>query len=141
MRDHELDAHRARETPAGAMIALADPGLSALLALWPLARIRVVGDGSPATWAELWDSERVAVDVAHVATLLGTDLNNATRIVERAIELRVVYPDGTIHAAAEELLGKKLELWKRVALGQKPEIPEGVGDDIDGGTRASDSDT
>lgn len=114
--DQPLDWFRARERDENAMVAMSDPRLGPLLMMWHLVRVEpmpeqleepiLAGDPWAAMWARYW------VDFQHVAMVLGVDLPTANRLVQRVQELRVVYPDGTLHATVEEAVRANLETWK-----------------------------
>jgi len=117
-----LDAEAARGGERGMEVAsalLRDWDLVVLVAHWGDVRVSLPGelrvrDGADA-WERLW--EVATIDLDQVATMLGTTIANGIRKLDRAAELRLVRPDGTVDPvalrAARALVASELTRRKR----------------------------
>lgn len=100
----------------GALVLASDKRLALVVSVWgknpitpPHADIEItcgLPEESALAWRRLWE----ATEFRHqdVADLAGMNVGQARSLVERAIGLRLVYPDGTIHAMARKVLQQRL---------------------------------
>ena len=101
-------AARASENKEVAALLLADTGLQKLCAAWHLARIEMSPDADDAADIDgVLGSMRV--DAAHLATLTGMQAILVMKSLERAVALRLVYPDGSLHALVKTVLHKQIK--------------------------------
>lgn len=115
-----VERFRAGETKETAAIVLQDKDLQRLLAAWQQAPLEVVepapwGWQGPADWSELWKGVRLAE--ATLIDMTGLQPGRARVALRRAIALRLIYPDGTLHHYARLVLQKLL---KDALTGGKP---------------------
>lgn len=104
-----VEAWRAREEKETAAIVLTDRDLQRVLAAWPMApRATLVADlPSDAGWPALWQA--VQIDLPALYDMTGLPSGRAVVAWRRAVALRLVYPDGTIHRVARIVLQKLLQ--------------------------------
>lgn len=99
---------RAQEIKETAALALRDGALQKVLAAWPSVprelpeAFPVFAPGELVAWDTLWQG--VKVDLAAVADLTGLSSGVAVVTFRRAQGLRLIYPDGTLHAMAKMVL-------------------------------------
>ncbi len=126
-----LDAFRSRERSIYAAMAIQDINLIALAGVWPLVRISrddrdLYGDEEMEVecsdeWLDMWADYRV--DYEQVASLLNLPCQSeASRVVTRAIELRLVYPDNSLHGTLHEYVRKWEEGCKQKLLGENASL-------------------
>ncbi len=107
-----IEAFRASEVKETAAIVLQDKDLQRVLAAWPQAPREVVTPSpwpwsGPADWNDLWNGIRFA-EVA-VIDMTGLQPGRARVALRRAIALRLIYPDGTLHHLAQMVLQRLLK--------------------------------
>ncbi|MGD9954319.1 MAG: hypothetical protein AB7S87_17240 [Burkholderiales bacterium] len=96
-----LEDFRASEPEAPLLFVREDRDLRRMLAAWRMMGVLKRPDDMtaiPGTWDGLW--EGVEVDLARLADLLSTYGGQAKQLFERARALRLIYPDGGVHAKA-----------------------------------------
>jgi len=94
------------ENKEAALLVLEDVNLRKLLAAWPMVHVtrhREAGGG----WEELWQAVEFSDD--SVSELAGISLGLCKQTVKRAIGLRLIYPDGSIHSLAKMALQKRIK--------------------------------
>lgn len=86
-----------------------NPGLMKLLSVWHLVHYEIRPPESPAPdadgtlrWMWLWDWWWS--DAHEIGELCGLDARTVKRVIRQAILARLVYPDGTLPAAARAAL-------------------------------------
>lgn len=100
-----LETFRAAEPDEPLLFVREDRDLRRTLAAWRLmAGLKRPDDMAevPNTWAGLW--EGVEVDMARLADLLNTYEGHAQQQFGRARALRLIYPDGSVHARALKMV-------------------------------------
>ena len=96
---HLLAEAKAEQPGVAAMAPLLGPGgydLVMLIGAWHGVRVdfRSTNTRPPADpWSRLWGFYEIRI--ADVARVLGTHTGAARAVVERAVQMRLVYPDGT----------------------------------------------
>lgn len=113
-RQELIELWRSREVKETAALVVEDKALQKVLAAWPTVPLRRMADDAAesrnADGAESWDAlwQTVHVDLAEVATLCGLQPGPAVLAFNRARALRLIYPDGTLHAVAKVVLQKRI---------------------------------
>lgn len=107
-----IDRFRDVETKETAAIVLQDKDLQRLLAAWPQVQWTAVEPppwtwSGPVDWAELWKGVRI--DEAGLLDMTGLQTGRARVALRRAISLRLIYPDGTVHKVGRLVLQKLLK--------------------------------
>lgn len=101
---------RAREEKEVAAIVLQDKDLQRLLAVWPSASVGPGDfsalDDARSDWRALWRC--VAVDEPALHEMTGLPLGLAKVTYTRAVALRLIYPDRSVHTFAKLVLQKLL---------------------------------
>lgn len=113
-RQELIELWRSLEVKETAALVVEDKALQKVLAAWPMVPVRRMADDAAAShladdagWDALWQT--VHVDPAEVATLCGLQPGPAVLAFNRARALRLIYPDGTIHAVAKVVLQKRIK--------------------------------
>lgn len=117
-RSELIEGFRASERSGQEVAAamLLDFNLAILVAHW--RDVRVTAEDGPAElggladwWEALWDGS--VIDYDQVSRMIDVDLDVAIRLVDRAVELRFVYPDGTtnekVMLEARALVGAEIK--------------------------------
>lgn len=102
-----IERWRASEKAETAAIVLADDDLQRVLAAWPMADRKTPAEVSGESWADLW--REVVVDEPQLLEMTGLQTGRALQAWRRAVALRLVYPDGSLHRYGEMVLRKKLK--------------------------------
>lgn len=107
-----INRYRASEAKETAAIVLQDKDLQRVLAAWPQVAWDPVepppwGWQGPSCWAELWLGVRI--EEAALLDMTGLQTGRARVALRRAISLRLIYPDGTVHHVARLVLQKLLK--------------------------------
>ncbi|MFQ5503435.1 MAG: hypothetical protein ACE5F1_01405 [Planctomycetota bacterium] len=101
----ERNADRPGAASAAAM--LDDWRLVLLVLSWPQVQIEQLSEWDRVsrnpTWQGLWATVRI--DEGQLGAILGLSDGEAMRVLDRAIELRMIYPDGTVSDSASEAAG------------------------------------
>lgn len=113
MDRQELIEHwRSLEVKETAALVVEDKALQKVLAAWPM--VAVVDSGIPCfapedagSWDTVWSGLQVRLDA--LAALAGLQQGPAVQTFNRAKGLRLIYPDGTIHAVAKVVLQKRIK--------------------------------
>ena len=113
MDRQELIEHwRSLEVKETAALVVEDKALQKVLAAWPM--VAVVDSGIPCfapedagSWDGVWSGLRVNLEA--LAALAGLQQGPAVQTFNRAKGLRLIYPDGTIHAVAKVVLQKRIK--------------------------------
>lgn len=113
MDRQELIEHwRSLEVKETAALVVEDKALQKVLAAWPM--VAVVDSGIPCfapedagSWDAVWSGLKVSLDA--LASLAGLQQGPAVQTFNRAKGLRLIYPDGTIHAVAKVVLQKRIK--------------------------------
>lgn len=113
MDRQELIEHwRSQEVKEAAALVVEDKTLQKVLAAWPM--VGVVDSGIPCfapddagSWDAVWSGLKVSLDA--LAALAGLQQGPAVQTFNRAKGLRLIYPDGTIHAVAKVVLQKRIK--------------------------------
>lgn len=107
--DRLLAPFKAAENKEVAALVLADSGLQKLLAAWPLAKVNCTSSPEEMVgldWTALWD--KVQIDETHLEALTGMQALKLRKLLQRAIALRLIYPDGSLHDMALMVVRKKV---------------------------------
>ncbi len=110
--DEELKRIKGEENKEVALLVLEDGGLRKICAAWGAVSIKphpnppLEGEGATA-WEELWAA--VCFDALEVAELSGISPGECKIVLKRAIGLRLIYPDGTLHSLAKMALQKRIK--------------------------------
>lgn len=104
--DTVLAGFKAAENKEVALLVMEDPALRNLLAVWPVVAIERLGDEAE-DWSGLWRAVRFSEEEA--AELAGVSLGVAKLSIRRAIGLRLIYPDGSLHGLARMALQKRIK--------------------------------
>ncbi len=104
-----LSTLKAEEKSGALVFVYQDKDLRRTLVAWTMMRIDRPGDWDsvPRSWDGLW--AKVKFDMAQLATHLDTYDAHAWHLFERAKGLRLIYPDGTLHSAAQKLIEELLQ--------------------------------
>jgi hypothetical protein len=110
-RQEVIAQWRGQETKETASLVVEDKALQKLLAAWPMVPLVVEGhpvfaEEATGCWDALW--EGVTIDLAAVSALSGLQQGPATVAFQRAKGLRLIYPDGTIHAMSKLVLQARI---------------------------------
>jgi hypothetical protein len=113
MDRQELIEHwRSQEVKETAALVVEDRALQKVLAAWPM--VEVVDTGIPCfapddagSWDAVWSGLQVRLGA--LAALAGLQQGPAVQTFNRAKGLRLIYPDGTIHAVAKVVLQKRIK--------------------------------
>ncbi|TMW77975.1 hypothetical protein FG147_02455 [Thauera sp. UPWRP] len=113
MSRQELIEHwRSLEVKETAALVVDDKALQKVLAAWPMVGVTDSGiehfsPDDAASWDAVWSGLRV--DLATLAQVAGLQHGPATLAFNRAKALRLIYPDGTVHATARMVLMKRIK--------------------------------
>jgi hypothetical protein len=115
--DELIVKFKGEENKEVAMLVLEDSGLRKLLAAWPMVTIHrthphpnlpLEGEGTMfSTWEELWQA--VNFEEKEIADLAGVSPGVMKGLLKRAIGLRLIYPDGSLHALAKMALQARIK--------------------------------
>lgn len=110
-RKELIELWRSREVKEAAALVVEDKALQKVLAAWPMVEIAERGFpelsmGRSEVWDTVWSG--LDVDVAGLAALAGLQEGLAVQAFKRARGLRLIYPDGTLHAVAKVVLQKRI---------------------------------
>ncbi len=113
MNRQELIEHwRSLEVKETAALVVQDKALQRVLAAWPM--VPVTDSGIPCfapedagSWDAVWSG--LQVGLAQLASLAGLQQGPAVQAFNRAKGLRLIYPDGSIHAVAKVVLQKRIK--------------------------------
>lgn len=113
MNRQELIEHwRSLEVKETAALVVQDKALQRVLAAWPM--VPVTDSGIPCfapddagSWDAVWSG--LQVELALLASLAGLQQGPAVQAFNRAKGLRLIYPDGSIHAVAKVVLQKRIK--------------------------------
>lgn len=113
MNRQELIEHwRSLEVKETAALVVEDKALQKVLAAWPM--VPVVESDIPCfapddggSWDAAWSG--LMVSMTALASLAGLQQGPAVQAFNRAKGLRLIYPDGTIHAVAKVVLQKRIK--------------------------------
>ena len=102
------------ETRERVYVICEDPRALKVLAVWSETAIHYTGKSAtrnrkPAitdSWEQVWDD--VEIDHGKLVTMTGLDDKVVRSEVERLRLLRLIYPDGTMHKAARDVLRHKI---------------------------------
>ena len=98
---------RASEIKETAAIVLSDKNLQRLLVVWPMVP-RTIGEiDGEMTWERLWSE--VAVDETALSELADMNKGLAGLTLRRAVGLRLIYPDGSVHQMGKMILQKVIK--------------------------------
>lgn len=104
-----LAAVKAAEVKETAALVVQDKNLQRVLAAWPAVRrdstgkTNEDGDEWQALWAQVGFDERMFIE------LTGLSTGVARSAIKRALTLRLIYPDGTVHSVAKVVLQKVIK--------------------------------
>lgn len=102
-----VERFREQEVKETAAIVLSDKNLQRLMAAWPMAP-RTVGEVDPQmAWERVWSA--VEIDKVVLAELADLNRGNAELTLRRAIGLRLIYPDGSLHSMGKMILQKLIK--------------------------------
>lgn len=107
--DAMLAAVKAAEVKETAALVVQDKNLQRVLAVWPAVRrdstgkVNHDGDEWQALWAQVGFDERMFIE------LTGLSTGVARVSIRRALTLKLIYPDGTIHSVARAVLQKAIK--------------------------------
>jgi hypothetical protein len=113
MDRQELIEHwRSQEVKETAALVVEDKTLQRVLAAWPMvgtvdSGIPCFAPGEDESWDGVWSG--TWTDLERLAGFAGLQLGQAVRAFSRAKGLRLIYPDGTIHAVAKVVLQKRIK--------------------------------
>lgn len=108
--ERTLAPFKARENKEVAALVLADRNLQKMLAAWPMATLTCLDDPDGFVglgWDAIWAN--VQVNETGLATLTGLQAMGVKKTLARALALRLVYPDGTIHEMALMVIRKQIK--------------------------------
>lgn len=113
MDRQELIEHwRSLEVKETAALVVQDKALQRVLAAWPM--VPVTDSGIPCfapedagSWDAVWNGMWVNLEM--LASLAGLQQGPAVQAFGRAKGLRLIYPDGSIHAVAKVVLQKRIK--------------------------------
>lgn len=113
MERQELIEHwRSLEVKETAALVVEDKSLQKVLAAWPM--VPVTDSGIPCfapedagSWDAVWSG--LQVELAQLASLAGLQQGPAVQAFNRAKGLRLIYPDGTVHAFARLVLQRRIK--------------------------------
>ena len=111
-RQELIEYWRSQEVKETAALVVQDRALQKVLAAWPM--VGMVDSGIPCfapedagrwdgVWKGLWGN------ADELAALAGLQQGQAVQAFNRAKGLRLIYPDGTIHAVAKVVLQKRIK--------------------------------
>lgn len=107
-RQQQIERWRAQEVKEAAALVVEDRGLQKLLAAWPMVTIQAPACAALADdWPALWQA--VQPDMEQLAALAGLQRGPAMVLYQRARDLRLIYPDGSVHAVARMVLQKRIK--------------------------------
>jgi hypothetical protein len=104
------DGYRAAEVKETALVVIQDKDLQRILSVWPLVGRRVFAqplDVAPGDWTGLWDC--VDVDLKGLEAVAGLPVGRGPMAYARAKALRLIYPDGTLHAYGKMAVQKLIK--------------------------------
>ena len=104
------EAWRQQEVRETALVVIQDKDLQRILAVWPLVGRQVVAeplDVPALDWNGLWAC--VQVDVAGLEAVAGLPVGRGLAAYARAKALRLIYPDGTLHAYGKMAVQKLIK--------------------------------
>jgi hypothetical protein len=85
-----------------------DPVLRNLIVIWPMIPVTCSAPRTPVPEAEneqwFWLWENVKYDHARLADFLKVDRAKLSRLIDRAIAFRLIYPDGTANSMAVQFV-------------------------------------
>ncbi len=104
-----VEAARANEVNETALLIIDDPRLRSVALVWRLVPRAIAAEycGDIRSVADMWD--QLQVDTRDVARLSGLSEIDAERSLARLIQLRLIYPDGTLSRAVQAVLAKSLK--------------------------------
>lgn len=113
MNRQDLIEHwRSLEVKETAALVVQDKALQRVLAAWPM--VLVTDSGIPCfapedagSWDAVWSG--LKVELGLLASLAGLQQGPAVQAFNRAKGLRLIYPDGSIHAVAKVVLQKRIK--------------------------------
>lgn len=110
-RQDLIEHWRSLEVKETAALVVEDKTLQKVLAAWPM--VGVADGGIPCfapddagSWDGVWSGLKVSLE--SLASLAGLQQGPAAQAFIRAKGLRLIYPDGTIHAVAKVVLQKRI---------------------------------
>lgn len=106
MMEERIASFKANESKEVALLVLEDANLRKVLVVWPMAEISVA-DTVGETWESLWQVVKFSDE--QVAELAGISLGVCKQTLRRAIGLRLIYPDGSLHGLARMALQKRIK--------------------------------
>lgn len=103
------DALRAEEVKEAALMVVQDKDLQRVLAVWPMVPRKLLADPLMASkdWRGLWGC--VEVDEEALMQMCGLPMGRAPLAFTRAKALRLIYPDGSLHAYGKAALLKLIK--------------------------------
>lgn len=108
MSIHELvERFRALEVKETAALVLTDKNLQRLLGVWPMVPRHVGAVEASMTWEQVWSA--VETDMTVLAELADMNAGMAALTLRRAVGLRLVYPDGSLHGMGKMVLQKSIK--------------------------------
>ena len=98
---------KGKESKRVLVIPMRSEPLQALLGVWSSKCVQMLAEGEffdsdqdDALWDDLW----AGVEIDYDRLMARTQLENIRQVCRQAIELRLIYPDGSIHSGMEAVL-------------------------------------